>query len=579
MFHIRLALMTLAAEDEAVAAVVTPLTRQADKWKKMPQGWTDESRKKFWDSLTGDNKHKVTKCIKQMDGKVNDPGAFCAALADRVLGPEWRKKKKKPKKKVALLWRPLVGKGLEKAKRIFGYDDRDDRWYVYQPKILGKTVFLRDHGVRTLYVVGSDGHAYTLEGGEFTRPILQELVESAIAGDAGKYPRSGIRKNMRVRTANEVLNVTRRVDKKAAHDQTPNAIDGAAARFKDHLDLKINEHFRMARPAEVPPTLNLLHGKDFIRVVKADGGLTREAVAFIARSTGNVYLAASWDRPHPFVIANVTDTDSWRKMRMAFNKYIIKRRATQAVDKVWKERGKAACDRVAHRVLLAADMRKVLSQLFAGHQPYVKDWRKFLDSLTYYFPNWVTEWTQEGWLDLVSVTGQGGDWYEWQGPQIGGYGYRGNRGFDPPEYAESSIEVTEKVDLEVAATLNLRHWVREFQKQNRSNIVDAQGFARATADMINSQAGLKMLGKLLLAGFEYALKDPDLFDEWHEDIQDAARDAQPDSSWDVSYAVKPNRVSFKRPHFKIDGTGITVWVKGSAGLDVVEVSPPEYDPY
>lgn len=66
----------------------------AGKWKKMPKGWTDESRRKFWDSLVGDVKHKVTKCIKQMDGKVGDPGAFCAALADRVEGKGWRSEKK-----------------------------------------------------------------------------------------------------------------------------------------------------------------------------------------------------------------------------------------------------------------------------------------------------------------------------------------------------------------------------------------------------------------------------------------------------------------------------------------------------
>ena len=64
----------------------------ADKWKKMPKGWTSESRKKFWDSLTGDVKHKVTKCIERMDGKVDDPGAFCAALSDRV-DPGWRSRK------------------------------------------------------------------------------------------------------------------------------------------------------------------------------------------------------------------------------------------------------------------------------------------------------------------------------------------------------------------------------------------------------------------------------------------------------------------------------------------------------
>jgi hypothetical protein len=73
--------------------MVTP--RTADKWKKMPKGWTDESRAKMWQSLVGDSEHKVTECIRKMDGKVDNPGAFCAALADRVEGPEWRKRKKK----------------------------------------------------------------------------------------------------------------------------------------------------------------------------------------------------------------------------------------------------------------------------------------------------------------------------------------------------------------------------------------------------------------------------------------------------------------------------------------------------
>jgi len=65
-------------------------SRTAAKWETKPKGWTDESRKKFWNSLTGDVKHKVTKCMKQMEGKVDDPGAFCASLADRVEGKGWR---------------------------------------------------------------------------------------------------------------------------------------------------------------------------------------------------------------------------------------------------------------------------------------------------------------------------------------------------------------------------------------------------------------------------------------------------------------------------------------------------------
>jgi hypothetical protein len=67
----------------------------ADKWEKLPKGWTDASRKKYWETMTGDVKHKVTKCIKEMTGKVDDAGAFCAALADRVEGKGWRSEKRK----------------------------------------------------------------------------------------------------------------------------------------------------------------------------------------------------------------------------------------------------------------------------------------------------------------------------------------------------------------------------------------------------------------------------------------------------------------------------------------------------
>ena len=71
--------------EETVAAIIREAAQmRADKWEDMPKGWTEESRKSFWNSLTGDNKHKITKCIKEMEGKVSDPGAFCGALASRV---------------------------------------------------------------------------------------------------------------------------------------------------------------------------------------------------------------------------------------------------------------------------------------------------------------------------------------------------------------------------------------------------------------------------------------------------------------------------------------------------------------
>lgn len=71
------------------------LDRMAAKWEKLPKGWTQESVEKFWKSLTGDAKHKVTKCIKKMEGKMDDPGAFCASLADKVEGTAWRHEPRK----------------------------------------------------------------------------------------------------------------------------------------------------------------------------------------------------------------------------------------------------------------------------------------------------------------------------------------------------------------------------------------------------------------------------------------------------------------------------------------------------
>ena len=50
----------------------------------LPKGWTEDSLKSFWNSLTGDHKHKVTACMNKMKGKVDDPGAFCGGLASRL---------------------------------------------------------------------------------------------------------------------------------------------------------------------------------------------------------------------------------------------------------------------------------------------------------------------------------------------------------------------------------------------------------------------------------------------------------------------------------------------------------------
>jgi hypothetical protein len=57
---------------------------EAEPWGRLPKGWTQESLRKMWKSLTGDRKHKVTACAKKMAGKVSDPWAFCASLVRKV---------------------------------------------------------------------------------------------------------------------------------------------------------------------------------------------------------------------------------------------------------------------------------------------------------------------------------------------------------------------------------------------------------------------------------------------------------------------------------------------------------------
>jgi hypothetical protein len=86
------AFLRFALRHEDVATPVRQFIREAAGWGSLPKGWTQESVEKFWGSLTGKAKHKVTKCIERMKDNMDDPGAFCASVADMV-DPGWRSKK------------------------------------------------------------------------------------------------------------------------------------------------------------------------------------------------------------------------------------------------------------------------------------------------------------------------------------------------------------------------------------------------------------------------------------------------------------------------------------------------------
>ena len=54
----------------------------ADKWETRPSGWDEKSVTRFWSSIGG----SVSKCIKKLADveAIDNPGAFCAALKDRI---------------------------------------------------------------------------------------------------------------------------------------------------------------------------------------------------------------------------------------------------------------------------------------------------------------------------------------------------------------------------------------------------------------------------------------------------------------------------------------------------------------
>lgn len=68
--------------------------KKGKKWKKMPKGWESKSRSSYYDSIGG-----WYGCMKDMKSKMDNPGAFCSALKDRVKGKGWRKGKRKKSKK------------------------------------------------------------------------------------------------------------------------------------------------------------------------------------------------------------------------------------------------------------------------------------------------------------------------------------------------------------------------------------------------------------------------------------------------------------------------------------------------
>lgn len=73
---------TCNCELKATQAIAEAIKQTA--WESLPDGWTPDTLKDFWSTLTGDRKHKITACMKKFEGIVDNPGAFCGSLAREV---------------------------------------------------------------------------------------------------------------------------------------------------------------------------------------------------------------------------------------------------------------------------------------------------------------------------------------------------------------------------------------------------------------------------------------------------------------------------------------------------------------
>ena len=104
------------------------------------------------------------------------------------------------RKRASLRWNLLEGPSLEKVEKMFPMYE-GGHWYALADKVRGKTVFARDHGMWTLYVVGNDGYAWSMKlpgSGAISKDDVSNLVDSARKGDASDYPRAGIYRNIKV---------------------------------------------------------------------------------------------------------------------------------------------------------------------------------------------------------------------------------------------------------------------------------------------------------------------------------------------------------------------------------------------
>lgn len=504
MQNIRQALIDIGATNPKTRAALRPIVKSA-AWDKLPKGWTDESVKKFWNTLTGQNKHKVTKCIKEMKGKFDDPGAFCASLADKVEGTTmWRGKKATMDPKTASKTKRALAEVFSEVKPFL----KD--WNRFLNIMSNMDEWSMDLGEPDVWDINTSDGVTSVEIGHHHPhdPDYQDMDVDVVDGV-----------NAKLGTKIDFRELARRM----------------LGWFRSGLtDSKgfVAALLRIGKDREKLVLLGKTLAPLLIGQYKPDVNSRIEDELFAGDA---LQLSNDFDY-------EIEDVDFGRsQFKIVPNGLHIWVDISVSFDVTASGRSRWA-SAIAPTGKTAADVRKTLYKLFEGVQPYVKDYSRFLAMTEKSLLADPLEWTEMPTVENIKV---GKDTWE-----------RNEAGED----FLHPVEIVSDLTMDFEAVVDFRSFPKYFAFQHQSQITDRRGFLQVVQDMMLNRAAVMMLGKIMSSYLFRWFKNGtgDLL-EWLGDmdsIYETADRAVEGVMHNIDEGIPPEFVG--RPRFKATNRGLVI---------------------
>jgi len=549
MHRIRQALINLGAENPELRPTLRPIIKSADGWETLPKGWTDDSVKKFWKSLTGENKHKVTKCMKKMEGKFDDPGAFCASLADKVEGTTmWRGKKAAVDPKFAADIKRLLS-------QVFaGCQPYVKDWGRFLRSVQSD-IAVWPHSWATLQAWDIDvaeTDSIRWRGRETSRATW-ELPPEYDEGYAD------VVSALSLQTGAEIL--FRTFPRKFAE------IHKALVSDRKGFMLAVAE---MLNNRAAVTLLGKLMRASLIHWIKEDPQSTAE-------SFEEVYdvVAAQNGPDSNFRFDTMDASDPQFKITGQGLLVWADARIGVTTDEVPAPEESRYASQTGKKAVMnpktAVNIKGILAQIFAGVEPYVKDMDRFIRVLAEDVPSWPHTWEptvrmQDGKVSTLSSA----EYEEMLTDDT----------YDTPaDWQTMDLPVAGSVSLTVEWEVVLRTFPRMLVKDYRSLISDPAGFMRAMEEVLDENS--HALARLMRVFLGVYIKDVgvDAIKGLSEEIYDLADKVDDYVDRDVSapqYFLEDVKLK-GRPEYYVTPTDLSVTAELEVGLGTeVLVGPDRY---